>query len=114
MLAPPAIDRFSTGARTDAWTTRTLALPDGGGDRSSSITFRPRSACLPTPATEYALPSATVTFVVSTGGSVAGAPANRIETAYVPVGSGRDLDTTPDPTPGKRSEEHTSELPSQP
>jgi hypothetical protein len=81
IVAPPAIDTVITGARTDACTMRTFALPAGGGLRSSSMTFSPRSACLPTPATVYALPASTVTLVVSTGGSVAGAPAARMDTA---------------------------------
>ena len=88
IVLPPAIAAESTGAWTEAWTMRTFALPPGGGLRSSLITRSPRSACRPTPATVYALPVATVTFVVSTGGSDAGAPAPRIATAYVPVDDG--------------------------
>src|SRR2546430_14163339 len=99
MLAPPAIDRFSTGARTDAWTTRTLALPDGGGDRASSITFRPRSACLTTPATEEAFPPATATFVVSTGGTLPPAPAHRHRNTDRPGGKRKTNRTTPAPHP---------------
>ena len=46
------------------------------------MTARPRSAYGPTPATVNALPDVALTFVDSTGGVDAAAPAGRMLTAY--------------------------------
>ena len=89
IVVPPATATSSTGARTDAWMMRTLACPSVGRARSSVSTRSPRSANRPTPATVYAAPATTVTCVLRTGGAVAAAPAVRIATAYVPVGTVR-------------------------
>src|SRR5262245_30061024 len=86
--APPARNTFNRGARTDACTIRTRALPAVGRVRSSLRISSPSdlSAYLPTPATVYARPSTTATTVVSTGGDEAGAPFVRIATVYCPAG----------------------------